>query len=283
MKKLKHSKYRNTGLIFEILCRYVIQDVLQKKKSNALRIIKKYFKPNTELYKELMCYQSLQPGDEVINNPEKLIDIVLRNYHEIDKNKLRRERYSLVGEIKNVYDVNNFFSNKIANYKTLASIFKIFEYDASDNPTEYVKCHDIIVENFKSKETSDNIIEENKYIWRYDDPDIRKLAYKIIIEKFNKKYSKLSKRQKKLLKMYINNNYESDTFVNYINEELNYISNKLNECLNKLNNTRDDDRALKIKLIEIRGLLDSINPVKGIKDEYLSAMMKYYCLIDVLK
>ena len=56
-RKLKHSKVRNTGLLFEFLLRQITADVLDKKNdSKAAHMIKQRFNERTELGKELALY-----------------------------------------------------------------------------------------------------------------------------------------------------------------------------------------------------------------------------------
>ena len=59
-RKVKHSKIKNTGIIFECLMRQVTADVISgQKKSYALDILKKNFNEHTELGKEIILYTTL--------------------------------------------------------------------------------------------------------------------------------------------------------------------------------------------------------------------------------
>ena len=59
MKRIKHSKVKNTGIIFELLVRQVASDTMNNKDSKALRVIKKHFKNNSELAQELKLYRTI--------------------------------------------------------------------------------------------------------------------------------------------------------------------------------------------------------------------------------
>ena len=60
MKKIKHSKIKNTGILFELLVRQVTADVLNDgKKSVAVKLLKKYFSNTKPLGKEITLYNSL--------------------------------------------------------------------------------------------------------------------------------------------------------------------------------------------------------------------------------
>ena len=49
MSTVKHSKYKNTGILFELLVRQVASDTLSSENSEAVRIIKEYFSNKTQL------------------------------------------------------------------------------------------------------------------------------------------------------------------------------------------------------------------------------------------
>jgi hypothetical protein len=72
MKNLKHSKFKNTGVLFELLVRQVASDTLNNNDSKAIPLIKKYFAKSNELAKELNLYQTLVKekfSKEYDNNP----------------------------------------------------------------------------------------------------------------------------------------------------------------------------------------------------------------------
>lgn len=120
MNKINHSKYKNTGIIFETLIRQIASDTMSNKDSKAVEIIKKYF-TNTELAKEQKLYAALT-SSKTINETKAdgLINSVLDLSKRLNKTKLRKEKYALIKEIKDSYDIDNFFKAKIHNYKTLA-------------------------------------------------------------------------------------------------------------------------------------------------------------------
>jgi len=97
--KIKHSKFKNTGLIFELLVRKLTADTLSQKNSPALKIIKEFY-AKTELSKEYKIYQSLI--NTKTNNGDKIysiIDSVLNESKKLNRSTLRREKYNLIKEI----------------------------------------------------------------------------------------------------------------------------------------------------------------------------------------
>ena len=55
---IKHSKYKNTGILFEVLVNKITSDTLNGEEPKSLNIIKEHF-TNTELGKEYKLYKSL--------------------------------------------------------------------------------------------------------------------------------------------------------------------------------------------------------------------------------
>ncbi len=90
MKRIKHSKVKNTGIIFELLVRQVASDTMNNKNSKALRVIKKHFKSNSELAKELKLYRTV--AQEKFLSESKavdLIDAVIRSRKQLNEIQLR--------------------------------------------------------------------------------------------------------------------------------------------------------------------------------------------------
>ncbi len=270
MKTLKHNKLRNTGLIFEILCRKITHETLNPGiPQRAVKIIKKHFNKNSELLKELRLFQSLSHKVDV--DSVLLVETVISNSGNVDRKQLQREQYNLIRDIKENYQIDEFFSSRVFNYKLLASIFKILEYKSEENPVEYVKSRQFISEEISKSEPTQPIIENI-------DPDLTRLSLKIIVSKFNEKYRELSTRQKKLLSKYINEDSNTEPFRDYVMSEIGWINGNLKRLSEKVT-----DQVIKIKLHETISLTQNIISAKTIKEEHLSSMLKYYELIEGLK
>ena len=109
MKKIKHSKFKNTGFIFELLVRQITSEIMSANKSVAERILKEHFNSKKELSKELKLYQYLI--NEKYNSEskaEKFIDTILEARKRLDETKLTREKYNLIKEIKDTYNFTKF-------------------------------------------------------------------------------------------------------------------------------------------------------------------------------
>ncbi len=285
MKKIKHSKFKNTGFIFELLVRQITSEIMSSNKSVAEKILKEHFNSKKELSKELKLYQYLI--NEKYNSEskaEQFINTILEARKKIDEKKLTKEKYNLIKEIKETYNLDEFIKSPISNYKTLASIYKIFEtvtVDEQFDPTDIVSSRFTIAENIintsiqnKDAKIKDAVLEQ----YRKQDEDLRAVSYKLLVESFNNKYKNLSTEQKTLLREYINNINNTGKLNEFVNKEVSTLIESLKEV-----NTQITDKVTKIKLTETISNIKKIKSVKKIKEQHLSAMMMTYELVNELR
>jgi hypothetical protein len=285
MKKIKHSKFKNTGFIFELLVRQITAEVMSSSKSVAEKLLKEHFNSKQELSKELKLYQYLI--NEKYNSEskaEQFINTILEARKKIDEKKLTKEKYNLIKEIKETYNLDEFIKSPISNYKTLASIYKIFETVVTDTqyePTDIVSARFTIAENIinssiqnKDVKLKDAVLEE----YRKQDDDLRAVSYKLLVESFNSKYSNLTNDQKGLLREYINNINNTGKLSEYVSNEITKLVEGLKEVGSKIS-----DKVTKIKLAETIANIRKIKSVRKIKEQHLSAMMMTYELLTELK
>ena len=281
--KVKHSKVRNTGLLFEFLLRQITTDVLNKKNnSKAIQFIKKRFNESSELGKELALYNALIT--KKFNSDKKaefFINEVLNERHKLNKSKLRREKYNLIKELKEGYNVDELFATKVKNYKTYASIYTLFEY-IDLRPEDKTESFFNLVEHVTTDEKSIKLSESFGGTKIPNNSELRILTYKSLLEKFNNKYSKLNSPQKSLLREYINN--ISNT--NSLKKNLKKIVSELKQDLIN-NKSKLKDKVVKIKMNEV---LNSMNKFCGIgnksqfvKDTDVLQTMRYMELLKELK
>jgi hypothetical protein len=286
MKNIKHSKFKNTGFIFELLVRQITSEIMSgKTSSKAEKILKEFFSSKKELSKELKLYQYLI--NEKYNSEskaEKFVETVCEARKRLDEQKLTKEKYNLIKQIKENYNIDEFVKSSISNYKSLASIYKVFEATItkeSFEPKDIVNSKFTIVENIinssienKDKKVNDRVLEE----YRKQDEEVRMLSYKMLVENFNKKYNNLSEEQKNLLKEYINNINNTGKLKEYVNNEVNSLSEGLKQVGSKVS-----DKVTKIKLAETISNIKKIKTVKKLKESHLSALMMSYELLKELK
>ena len=279
MKNLKHSKFKNTGVLFELLVRQVASDTLNNNDSKAIPLIKKYFAKSTELAKELNLYQTLVKEhfakEERANH---LIEAVLVAKSQLNQATLNRQKYNLIKEIKNNYVLEDFFKSKVNNYKTLAAVYKLFEYTIADNPSDSVNNRYTIIEHITRKEVKKKTELNEMSAFVKQDKDVRLLSYKILVDKFNDKYSSLNEGQKSILRNYINTISDGPDLKDFIVKE----STKLQKELKSLT-AKVDDKVIKIKLTEVTNLLKELALVKTVRDNHILNLLRYHELIKELK
>jgi hypothetical protein len=285
MKKIKHSKFKNTGFIFELLVRQITSEIMSANKSVAEKIIKEHFNSKKELSKELKLYQYLineKYNSEV--KAEKFIDTICEARKRLDEKKITKEKYNLIKSIKENYNLEEFIKSPVSNYKALASVYKIFEVTVSDeqfDPTDIVSSRFTITETIintsiqnKDNKIKDAVMEE----YRKQDEDLRAISYKLLVESFNKKYKSLTDEQKSLLREYINNINNTGKLNEYVSTEITNLITQLKQTGSKIT-----DKVTKIKLIETISNIKKVKAVKRIKEEHLSALMMTYELLKELK
>ena len=276
MKKIKHSKYKNTGMLFELLTRQITSDIISANESIAIQILRRYFNKNTELIKEYRLYKTL--SEETLKSETKanmLIEAVLKARRGLNRNKLNTEKYELIKAIKENFDIDSFFQTKVQNYKLIASIYKVFEYNELENPVEITKSRITILENITAKQNKTQITED---IYIVNEPkEIRLMAYKYLVERFNTKYINFNDQQKVLLREYIENVSNTNNLKSLIQTEAITIKRLFTKNMHRV-----QDKSLKIKLQEVVGLLDEYQTIKKVEENHISALLRYYSLIDDL-
>ena len=284
MKRVKHSKFKNTGILFELLVRQITLEVLNGDTTEkAKEIVREFFSAKTELNKELRLYELLlKEKYNSESRAEKFIDTVNEAHSKINQKQLQREKYNLIKTINESFNMDDFLSSPITNYKVLASIYKVFEakkYDTYDIKDVF-NSKITLIENITSKPTTLTETKKDKVVEDYkkQDKDLRLLTYKILVETFNKKYSNLDENQKALLKQYINNLTNTTGFKSYVESEIPKIVKELKSIQSKVS-----DKVTKIKLAETISVLSKTKIGKSVSDNHVSSIMMSYELIKELK
>ena len=279
---IKHSKYKNTGILFELLVRQSTSDLMSNKDPKAVKIFKKFF-TNTELAKEYNLYNSILNAPKLSEGKaEVLVSTIIEQAKKLDRVKLDKDKYNLIKEIKKHYDLDDFFKAKIDTYKIYASIYTLIENQLSKqlNNTKQIIANKLTLlehvtkESLTERKVASKVVEE----FLKEDKEIRILAYKILIEKFNEKYAVLSTEQKEVLREYINNVSDTKNLRAYLNTKLLEVKTELTVIKESV-----QDKVLKIKLNEVLTFVKPIGPNEAIKDEVLIGLMQYYQLISELK
>ena len=276
--KPKHSKYKNTGILFELLTRQITSETISNSSPKAVGILKKFFKQDSTLLKEYQIYHALltkRYNKEA--NATVLIETLVGAHSKLNKSILRRERYNLVREIKDTYNIEDFFKAKIPNYKIYASVFNLLE-NKSASPMSIVDSKVAILEhitnkNLPNKPKKEMVMEEYEKF----DKETRALTYKMLMEKFNDKYSGLNSNQKILLKEYVYNVSNNPKLKSFINKEIKTVISELETY------SKNTDQITKIKLNEIKNLIKPLCKKSSVHDDNVINLLNYYELINELK
>ena len=282
MSNIRHSKYKNTGILFELLVRQIASDTVSNKDSAAIGLVKKYFN-KTELAKEHKLYQILTTSNSLSESKaESFINTTLEASLRLNKTILRKEKYNLIKEIREKYELEVFFKSKINHYSKYAAIYNLIE---AHNSLEFIEPQQIIdnkvtlLEHITRKpinkdEVKDRILEEYAQM----DKGTRLLAYRVLLEKFNKKYSSLDNNQKTVLKEYINNISNTIQLKEFINAKYRELRTEIVNLT-----TTVSDKTTQIKLSEVANLLQPISKNQNVKDENIISLLQYYQLVKELK
>ena len=275
--KVKHSKYKNTGILFELLTRQLTSDTIAGNNPRALDFLKKHFNSKTELLKEYKIYHTLATQKyKKDSQATMLIETLLNAHNKLNKSQLRREKFNLIKEIKKTYNVNDFFKAKITDYKVMASIFNLIE-NTKASPISMVNSKVTLLEHITEKPTSikKNVVLEN---FNKQDKNTRLLTYKVLLEKFNDKYKGLEKNQQTLLKEYVNSVTNSPALKSYINQEIKIVKKDLIRYSKKVK-----DKAVVVKLTETKEMIKPLCKKSSVNDDNVINLLNYYELVNELK
>jgi len=279
---IKHSKYKNTGILFELLVRTITADTLSGKNSEATNILKTYFS-KTELGREYKLYDSLLKRTNLTEGKaEVIINTVLESAKQLNRTSLKKQKYNLINEIKKHYDLEDFFKSKLPNYKAQAAIYTLIEA-YSDNKKQ---SHEQIITNklsllehltsniVKSKESTSGIMDE----FNHHDKDTRILTYKILLEKFNSKYSDFSNNKKSVLKEFINSVDNTNKLKEFYNSKINEIKSEL-----ILLNKKTKNQVTKIKINEVSTFLVKLDKNDKVNNDHIVNLLQYCDLLEELQ
>jgi hypothetical protein len=281
MQKSKHSKFKNTGILFELLTRQVTAEILSnKKESKAKDILFKYFKESTELGKEWQLYNFIV-NEQFLDDKKasRALDVVLRSREKLDNKKLSAEKYNLIKEIKSSYPIESFLKSSIRNYKVYASAFKVFESHVSSNRfdlSEVIQAKDFLIENLVRVKNAPVVNKEDALIEEYkkQSEDVRLLAYKFLVENLNKKYNSFNSEQKSILREFINNISNTNSIAPFVSAEANKLKTELTKICERV-----DSKVTKIKINEVINQLSSLNVQRGVKDSHIMLLLMSHELI----
>jgi|TARA_R110000796_G_scaffold6211_1_gene22387 hypothetical protein len=280
--KIKHSKYKNTGILFELLVRQITADTLKGGDSPAIDILKKYF-VKTSLGREYKLYESILKS-KVLNEgrANMVVSTILESSKKFNRTSLRKQKYNLINEIKAHYNLDVFFGTKIKDYKELASLYTLIEgynFNGVSNSQQLIDNKITLLEHLTKKEINENEVKKD-VIQEFStyDKDLRILTYKVLLEKFNNKYDTLSSEQKQVLKEFINSVDSAPALRNFYNSKIKGLKNQLSEESKTIK-----DKATQIKITEVAKYLVELDKTTKINNNNLVDLLQYYELVNEIQ
>ena len=278
---IKHSKYKNTGILFELLVRQITADTLSGKDSKATNILKKYF-VKTELGREYKLYETVTKYKNLTEGKaEVVINSVIESSKNLNRGALKRQKYNLIQEISKHYNLEEFFKTKLPNYKSYAALYTLVEIYNSDmlsTPDQIISNKIAILENLTTKQVDKKKVEDDLLTeFQSYDKDLRILTYKVLLEKFNGKYASLNDNQKSVLKEFINSVDSTPKLKEFYNNKITEIKSKLTTLAKKVT-----DKVVKIKLNEVNNMLLPLGKLSKVGNDDLVNLLQYYELLEEL-
>ena len=280
--KIKHSKYKNTGILFELLVRQATADTLNGTDSAAIDLIKGFF-VKSELGREYKLYESVVKSNVLTESKANaIVTTILETSQKLNRTALRKQKYNLINEIKKHYDLNSFFGAKLKNYKELASIYTLIEsYNSKDiTDTDQIVNNKVTLLEYLTKQPiqEGNVKEDVLKEFSTYDKDLRILTYRVLLEKFNDKHQDLSKEQKQVLKEYINSVDSAPALREFYNTKINELKSTL---VNESKNITD--KATQVKVNEVAKLLELLGKDSKINESNLVDLLQYYQLVNEIR
>ena len=278
---IKHSKYKNTGILFELLVRQITADTLSGKDSKATHILKKYF-VKTELGREYKLYESITKYKNLTEGKaEVVINSVIESSKNLNRGALKRQKYNLIQEISKHYNLEEFFQTKLSNYKSYAALYTLVEIYNSEllsTPDQIISNKIAILENLTTKQVDKKKVEDDLLTeFQSYDKDLRILTYKVLLEKFNGKYASLNDNQKSVLKEFINSVDSTPKLRDFYNTKITEIKTTLTKQVKKVT-----DKAIQIKLNEVNNMLSPLGKTAKVGNDDLVNLLQYYELLEEL-
>lgn len=283
MAYIKHNKFKNSGILFELLVRQITNDTLSGKDSPAINILKNNF-VKTELGKEYKLYETVFKKSQLSETKANIIiEEVLKASKRLNRTALKKEKYNLINEIKKHYNLEEFFKSKLPNYKSQAALYTLIEItNHSDfstiNSDQIISNKMSLLETLtipivKNDDKKESIVEEFKTY----DKDLRLLTYQVLLEKFNGKYGSLNNNQKLILREFINIVDNAPRLKEFYNNKIGEVKTTLTELNKNVN-----DKTTQIKLNEVISLIKEIDKSSKVENDDIVNLLQYYSLVEEL-
>ena len=106
--------------------------------------------------------------------------------------------------------------------------------------------------------------------------EVRLLAWKMLVENFNNKYTTLSDKQQNILREYINSVDNSEKLKRFVIRECNLLKKEIQTV-------KVSDTVTKIKVNEVLKLISKLKSAKVITESQILSLLRYHELKNELK
>jgi hypothetical protein len=271
----QHNKKRNVGIIYEQLLRRASAALIDNDSETASKcvtIIKKHYRPGTEIFKEFRLFQALintTVSSETLGL--RLIQEARRGVHIFSPRQLEVEKSSLIRDINKVIDDPEFFNQPIKEYKlyaTVQTLMNDWRREDESDLTRVVNYEQKLLEWMKGEK------HERQTLDQLTTGDVNSLTVKLMNEKFEKKWGdKLNESQRALLRDYIHGKVDE--------RMLESIKNRAIRGLSRLQESTDSQVLLE-KLSDVRGAVESAN-TRSLDDDGIVRFMQITQLYQELE
>ena len=282
MSSKSHQKKRNSFLIYEFLIRTISTALVEDDKNKsaaALKIIRKHFKPGTNLYREFRLINSLV---KTTVSSEHVAASILKEAKEavslIDENKLDREKSLLIRSINHTLNDENFYDQQIAEYRTYATIqLMINEWKSTNKDLQRMALFEDHVMKWlvtEKEATPDTMITD-------DTAGTSRLLMKVMTKKLNEKYAGvLNEQQRGMIRAYAFSTVSEDQ--TSIKAKLGEVKESLVSLVDQYGSEIQHNEYLKNKLSEAKSALLS-ESLEQVDDSTVTRFMLYSRLQDELE
>lgn len=271
--RLKHNKKRNTAFVYEALVRELTESVVKNnknKQNKIVSIIKEHFTNESLLKEELELYKSIYETRHIEKNTaEKIVVQVKAKHDSLDKKKLFQEQSKLINKINRTLS-NKVYNNFVPNYKTIASVYSIFQ-DALPVKDRVLLEENIVDQMSASVETK----QESQQ-------PIDSLVYKNFVINFNEEYSKvLTEDQKNLLNNYVSSFSDNGLDLKvYLNEEIGRLKKQISDFKNNKSFSSSED--VEERLDKVYNILENMK-TKKIDTEMVELVLNTQQLVEEIR
>ena len=275
MSKKSHNKKRNVGIIYSLLLKTAAAGLVEgniMKQKKAQDILRRFFPIGTELHREWKLFSALsEPYGADGSLATRILSEAKNAASTHNKHILMREKNKCIKDINYAFGAN-FWKQHIEDYTKLATVGQLLEAWRSPAAERDIS------QTVKFESVIHNVLMENKEVKTLAEekvPEADGLVVKLMLEKFNKKYSKtMTPLQQKLIKSYIFVDDNPQFFIKLVEAVQNRAINSIEEYKYSCNN----DIVLS-KIDEVRTQIVNIKP-NDISDDSLAKFLKIIDLTE---